>query len=93
MSVSVNLVHPTTGAPLLAGATLENCFMLIAQQIFIYATPRTGRQHSGYLKDPIVLDAQSFAIGISMITNATKGQAHEIEVIGNVRGSGVAKVT
>ena len=93
MSVSVNLVHPTTGAPLLAGSSLENAFMLIAQQIFTYTIPRTGRQHTAFLKEPIVLDCQSYCLGISMITNATKGQTHEVEAIGNVRGAGVGKVT
>lgn len=90
---AVTIVHPVTGAPLLAGASLSNCYLLIASQIFTYDIPRTSEQNTPALLEPLVLDAQNFALGISMLTHATKGQVSRIEVSGNPHSGRVLKVT
>lgn len=92
---SISLVHPVTGAPLLAGASLQNCYLLIADQIFTYDIPddRTGEQHTDDLLDPYVVDAQSYAVGVSIQTLATRGQVMRIEVSGTAHGGKSLKTT
>lgn len=92
-SQSIRIVDPDTGLPLLAGATLTNRFMLIASQIFVYNIPRTGPQHTDFLKEPFVLDCQSYAIGLTLLTEARQGQIHQMEVIGSGSSGGASKVT
>lgn len=93
MSESIRIVDPVTGAPLLASASLTNCYLVIAHQIFPYTIPRTGVQHTPFLREPRVLDCQSYALGFHMITNATKGQIGQAEALGNIHGGGRAKIT
>lgn len=92
-ATSIRIVDPDTGAPLLAQATLENCYVVIAHQIFPYTIPRVGSQHTDYLKEPYVLGAQSYALSFHMITGATKGQIMRAEAIGNAHGGSHGKVT
>lgn len=80
---SIRIVDPVTGVPLLAGANLENAYLLIASQIFTYEFEGVGQQDSELLDETFVLDAQNYALGISMLTKATQGQVHRIEVAGN----------
>lgn len=93
MSESIRIVDPITGAPLLAQATVQNAYLVIAHQIFPYTIPRVGTQHTPFLREPRVLDCQSYALGFHMITNATKGQISQAEAIGNAHGGGRAKIT
>jgi len=93
MSESVRIVDPQTGEPLLAGASLENCYMVIAHQIFEYEIPRTGTQHTPFLKEPFVLDAQSHKLSFHLFTAASAGEIISAEAIGNVHGGGSAKIT
>lgn len=92
-STSVRIVDPDTGAPLLAQATVDNAYMVVAHQIFGYTIPRVGSQHTDYLKEPYVLDCQSYALSFHMITNATKGQIMRAEAIGNPHGGSHGKIT
>lgn len=93
MAQSVLMVDPVTGAPLEAQATLSGCFVILAAQVFTYNIPRTGPQHTHFLRDPMVLDCQSTAIGISLLTAAVQGQVHRIDVLGNVHGGKSSKIT
>lgn len=93
MSSSVHLVDPDTGAVLLAGASLQNCYLVIATQIFPVAIDRAEVQHTLALKNPRVFNAQSYAIGLHMITNATAGQIHDVVVRGNPRSDSSLKTT
>ena len=90
---SITITDPATGVPLLANATLDNCYLLIANQIFTVPVGRARAQHSMFLREPIMLDCQSYAVGFSLQTNATKGQIHRAEVSGNPHKGGVAKTT
>ena len=90
---SVILVDPVTGAPLPANATLDNCYLLIANQIFTVPVGRAREQHTGFLREPIMLDCQSYAAGFSLLTNATKGQIHRAEISGNKHKGGFSKTT
>jgi hypothetical protein len=87
-SDEIAIVDPVTGAPLLSGVTLNGCYMLIGAQIFTYAIPRTGPQHSAFIKDPLVLDCQSYAIGLTLLTHASQGQIHSLQIVGNLHGGG-----
>lgn len=93
MAEGIRIVHPVTGATLNAQATLSGAYMLIARQIFVYPIPRLGKQHTKFLKEPIVLDAQSYAVGLSLITGAVSGQIQQADLLGNESGGGYAKVT
>lgn len=90
---SVRIVDPVTGADLLAGANLTNCYLLIANQIFTVPVGRARAQHSDFLRQPIMLDCQSYAAGFSLQTNATKGQVHRAEISGNRHKGGFSKTT
>jgi hypothetical protein len=90
---SIKIVDPVTGADLLAGATLSNCYLLIANQIFTVPVTRARAQHTDFLRDPIMLDSQSYACGLSLLTNATKGQIHRVEISGNRHKGGFSKTT
>jgi len=76
-----------------AQANLTGLYVSIARQIFPYNIPRANVQHSEFLKEPFVFDCQSYAVGIHMITNATSGQVHSLEVLGNVRSGSSAAIT
>lgn len=93
MAQSVLMLDPVTGVPLAAQATLSGCFVVLAAQVFAYSIPRLGLQHTEWLKEPMVFDCQSYAIGISLLTAATMGQTHRIDVLGNVHGGGNSKIT
>lgn len=93
MSESVRLVHPTTGAPVLAQATLQRCFCLIATQIFEYEIPREGQQHTPPLQNVFVDEALSHAIGFNLYTHARTGQILAVEVLGVGQGAAVSKIT
>ncbi len=90
---SVILTDPVAGTPLLAGASLSNCYLLIANQIFTVPVTRARAQHTDFLRDPIMLDCQSYAAGFSLLTNATKGQIHRAEISGTKHKGGFSKTT
>lgn len=89
----VNIIDPITGNPLLAQATRTACYMTIAHQIFPYTMARIGSQHSEYLQEPSVLNAQSYALGFHLITNATAGQIIKADVAGSPDDGGMGVVT
>lgn len=91
-SPSTITIVDSTGAPLNAGASLTGLYMTIAAQIFTYAFTDIEAQHSLFLREPIVLDCQSHACSFSLLTNATQGQIHRVEISGNPHKGGVAVV-
>lgn len=93
MAQSILMLDPETGALLPSQATLSDCFVVLASQVFPYVIPRLGDQHTEWLKEAFVLDCQSYAIGLSLLTAAERGQFHRIDVIGNVAGGGSSKIT
>ncbi len=92
MSESVFLVD-SDGNPVLAQATLENCFALIAEQIFTYAIPREGQQHTPPLQEIFVDEALSHAIGFNLFTHARTGQILAVEALGVGQDAAVSKTT
>lgn len=80
------LTNPTTGAPLLAQATLTNAYLIIATQIFVYFFSDPGKQHTPPLTDVLVDEAQSHCIGLSLITQATAGQILSVNALGTGQG-------
>jgi hypothetical protein len=92
MSESVHLVD-SDGNPVLAQATLENCFALLAEQIFIYEIPREGQQHTPPLQNVYVDEALSHAIGFNLYTHARTGQILAVEALGVGQDAAVSKIT
>lgn len=92
-ATQVSLSHPTTGATLNAGSTLSGCYVLLAYQIATVTLSHTNAQHTEPLQDFLVQDCLSFAIGVSMVTGATRGQVYSVEAWGSVRGESVSRVT
>ena len=90
MASSFTLVDPYTGAPLLAGATLEDCYMIIGVQIVTYDFTRVGPQHTPPLQEPYMDEAQSYCFGISLFTNAVRGQVLSLTAFGVGQGAPVA---
>jgi hypothetical protein len=93
MSESITIVDPVTGLPVLAQATLANCFMLLATQIFAYTIPREGQQHTPPLQNVLVDEALSHAIGFNLFTNARTGQILAVEALGVGQDAAVSKIT
>ena len=93
MSESVRIVHPVTGAPVLAQATLQNCWAMIATQIFSYPVTRQGQQHTPPLQEVYVDEALSHAVGFNLYTHARTGQILAVEVLGVGQGAAVSKTT
>lgn len=89
----ITIGDPTTGAPLNCQASLSGLYMNVARQIFPYAFTDIDAQHSTFLKQPYVFDAQSYAIGFTLLTNATKGQIHSLQVAGNLHGGSSANIS
>lgn len=93
MSESVRIVDAVTGAPVLAQATLQQCFALLATQIFEYAIPREGQQHTPPLQNVYVDEALSHAVGFNLYTHARTGQILAVEVLGVGQEAAVSKIT
>lgn len=93
MAESVRLVDPITGAPLLAQATLRNCWAVIGTQVFIYSIARTGQQHTPPLENVYVDEALSHAIGFNLFTHARDGQILAVEALGVGQGAATSKTT
>lgn len=93
MAESVYLVDPVTGLPIVAQATLQNCFALIGTQIFTYAIPRANQQHTPPLQDVYVDEALSHAIGFNLFTHARTGQILAVEALGVGQEAAVSKTT
>lgn len=93
MSESIRIVDPVTGLPVVAQATLQNCFALIATQIFEYEIPREGQQHTPPLQNVYVDEALSHCIGFNLFTHARVGQILALEVLGVGQGAAVSKIT
>jgi hypothetical protein len=87
------MVDPITGLPVLAQATLQNCFCLIATQIFEYPIPREGQQHTPPLQEVYVDEALSHAIGFNLYTHARTGQILAVEALGVGQEAAVSKIT
>ena len=92
MSESITIVDEN-GDPLLAQATLENCFMLLATQIFAYTIPREGQQHTPPLQNVYVDEALSHAVGFNLFTHARTGQILAVEALGVGQDAAVSKIT
>jgi hypothetical protein len=58
----------------LAQASLSNCWMVFGVQIVTYDFNRTGIQHTAPLQEPYMDEAQSYCLGISLLTSARRGQ-------------------
>lgn len=93
MSESIRIVDPVTGAPLLAQATLRNCWAVLATQIFAYDISRSGQQHTPPLENVYVDEALSHAIGFNLYTHARTGQVLAVEALGVGQGAATSKTT
>jgi len=93
MSESVTIVDPITGAPLLAQATLVNCWCLIGTQIFTYPITREQQQHTPPLTEVFVDEAMSHCVGFNLFTHARTGQILAVEAQGTVTEAPVSKTT
>lgn len=91
-TTSIHIVD-ANGDPILLGADHQDLFMVIASQIFEVVIDRAEVQHSEAVKEPYVLNCQSYAIGLHMITAATAGQIHDVVVRGNPRTNSSLKTT
>lgn len=83
-ATSFTLSNPVTGAPLNAQASLTNCYMIMACQIFTYSLTRTSEQETGPLTDPFVDETISHCLGFSLITGATAGQIFAVSALGTI---------
>lgn len=92
MSESVYIVD-SSGNPVNALATLENCFALLAIQIFEYEIPREGQQHTPPLQNVYVDEALSHALGFNLYTEARTGQILAVEALGVGQDAAVSKIT
>lgn len=92
-ATTLTIVDPATGAPLNSGITATGLYALMGAQILVNPIDRVGGQHSEFLRKPYVFGAQSYAIGVNLMTNAVMGQVTEIAVRGNPSTSGTAKTT
>lgn len=92
MSESVTIVDEN-GDPVNAQATLQNCFALIGTQIFEYAIPREGQQHTPPLQNVYVDEAMSHAIGFNLFTHARTGQILAVQTLGIGQDAAVSKIT
>ena len=90
---SITLVDPITGNAITAKASLTNCFMLIGTQIFEYAIPREGQQHTPPLQNVYVDEALSHAVGFNLFTHARTGQILAVEALGVGQDAAVSKTT
>lgn len=89
-ATSVSLSDPITGAALNAQATLTNCFMVLACQIFTYTISRTGEQETGPLTEPCIDEAVSHCLGFHLITGASAGQIFSANALGTMSQSPTA---
>lgn len=78
------------GAPLNSGITASGLYALLATQIFTMPLEGTGPQHSDFLEKPYVFKAQSYAIGVNMMTSAVTGQVTRMGIRGNPSRTSVA---
>jgi hypothetical protein len=90
-ATSVTIVNHLTGGALTAGATLSNCYMLIAHDITTLTLTRAAQQHTPPLTEFLVRDAMSFAVGVHMQTAATRGQVLGVSAAGTVGGERVSR--
>ncbi len=82
---SIEILDPVTGNPLNCQASLTGAYMLIGRQIFTFDFTSARSQHTPLLDKPFLLNVQSYAIGLSLLTKATKGQIKKIDVAGTPR--------
>lgn len=92
-ATSFTLSDPITGAALNAQATLTNCYMILASQVFTYGMTRTGEQETGPLTEPMVDEAISHCLGFSLITGATAGQIFAANALGTIAQTPTAITT
>jgi hypothetical protein len=81
------------GSPVNAHASLTGLYMTVAYQIFTYSVPRANLQVGQFFKEPFMRNCQNYAVGLHLITNATAGMIHTLEVLGTIRSTGIATVT
>lgn len=93
MAESVRMVHPVTGAPVVAQITKSRCWLILGCQIFEYAIPREGQQHTPPLQNVYVDEALSHAVGFNLYTHARTGQILAVEVLGVGQEAAVSKIT
>lgn len=92
MAESVRIVDEN-GDPVVAQITRDNCWMVLATQIFPYSIPREGQQHAPPLQNVYVDEALSHAIGFNLYTHARIGQILAVEVLGVGQEAAVSKIT
>lgn len=93
MAESIRIVDPETGAPVLAQASRAGLWLVLATQIFEYAIPREGQQHTPPLQNVYVDEALSHAVGFNLYTHARIGQILAVEVLGVGQDAAVSKIT
>lgn len=92
-ATSVTIVNPTTGGALTAGASLTNCYMLIAHDLTAQTFTKARPQPTGPLTDYLVREALQFAVSLNLVTNATRGQFSNVAAWGTVQGERVSRTT
>lgn len=90
---TITLSDPYTGAPLAAGATLTNCYMTLACQIFTYTFGRTDEQYTPPLEEPFVDEATSHCFGFTLIIGAEAGQILSATALGTISQAAAAMTT
>lgn len=81
---TVTISDPYTGAALTAGATLANCYITFACQIFPYVFTESVSQFTPPLLELFVDEAISHALSFTLLTNATAGQILTASVAGSL---------
>ena len=92
MAESVTIVDEN-GDPVLAQATLRNCWALIGTQIFEYPITRENQQHTPPLQEVYVDEALSHAVGFNLYTHARLGQILAVDNLGVGQEAAVSKTT
>lgn len=92
-ATTLTIVDPTSGAALNSAINATGLYVLLANQIVAYPIGRLGAQHTPFLTEFRVLDAQSYSVGVNMMTNCTEAQIENVLVVGNTHRGRWAKTT
>lgn len=82
----ITIVDPLTNAPINAAATASGVYAWLARDIEPFVFTQLREQHSAFLDRFTTIDAQSYALGFNLLTNATQGQISRAEVAGTLHG-------
>ena len=96
MPTTITMEDPETGAPLLAQASLTDCYMVVGVQVITYGKVdgmRIGQQHTPPLQEPFIDECQSHCIGLHLLTKATRGQFFSVSALGTGQGMPTALTT